>query len=125
MKKILFVFILFFAAMVFSSLQSIHSPLVEASKEDAVSEILKKLGDAPIQHQPNLIKGASAEVGRDLALYGIAKKRNGRKTKKQSKHFVCTSCHNIVKDKPDLRVSDPQAKLEYDVKNGIPFLQGT
>lgn len=125
MKKTLFAFILFSAAILFTSLQSINKPWVEANKEETVSEILKKLGDAAIQHRPNLIKGASAEVGRDLALYGIAKKKNGKKTKKQSKHFVCTSCHNTVKDKPDLRVSDPQTKLEYDVKNGIPFLQGT
>ena len=97
----------------------------EVKKEDTISDVLKKLGDAPIQHQANLIKGASAKIGEDLALHGIAKKPGGGRTKKQSKHFVCTSCHNVVKDEPDLRVSDPQERLEYAKKNGLPFLQGT
>ena len=97
----------------------------EVEKGDAVADVLKKLGDNPIQHQANLIKGASASIGEDLALRGIAKKPGGGKTKKQSKHFVCTSCHNTVKDEPDLRVSDPQARLEYAQKMGIPFLQGS
>lgn len=125
MKKLFFLSSLVFITILFTSLQNAENSFFEIKKEDAVSDILKKLGDKPIQHRPNLIKGASAQIGADLALRGIAKKPKGGKTKIQSKHFVCTSCHNTVKDKPDLRVSDPQAKLEYANEKGIPFLQGT
>lgn len=125
MKKLLFVFVLALITIVLTSFLPKEKMLFEVAKDDAVSEVLIKLGDKPIQHKPNLINGASVEIGRDLALHGIAKKPGGGKTNIQSKHFVCTSCHNTVKDKPDLRVSDPQKKLEYAKEKGIPFLQGT
>ena len=125
MKKLFLISILIAATIVLTSFLPEEKPLFEVKKSDAISEVLKKLGDAPIQHQANLIRGASAKIGEDLALRGIAKKPKGGKTKKQSKHFVCTSCHNTVKEDPDLRVSDPQARLNYAKENGIPFLQGT
>lgn len=125
MKKLLFLFALIFITILLTSLQSSKNSFLEIKKEDAVFDVLKKLGDKPVQHRPTSIKGVSISAGRDLALLGITKKPGGRRTKKQSKHFVCTSCHNTVKDKPDLSVSDPQARLEYAKEKGIPFLQGT
>ena len=96
------------------------------TNETPVAEVLKKLGDRSITHQPNMgLKGVSAENGKKLFLEGISKSPSGKKSKKQSKHFVCTSCHNIVQEDPDLSVSDPQARLEYAKAKGIPFLQGT
>ena len=44
---------------------------------------------------------------------------------KQSKHFVCTSCHNIQKEDPDLSIADPQARLEYARDMELPYLPGT
>ena len=125
MKKLFFISILILATIILTSFLPEEKTFFEVKKDDAISDVLKKLGDAPIQHQANFIKGASAKIGEDLALRGIAKKPKGGKTKKQSKHFVCTSCHNVVKEDPDLRVSDPQARLDYAKKNGLPFLQGT
>ena len=94
--------------------------------EMPVAEVLKQLGDKSITHQPNMgLKGVSAENGKKLFLEGISKNPNGKKSKKQSKHFVCTSCHNIVQEDPNLSVSDPQARLEYADEKNIPFLQGT
>jgi len=125
MKKLFFISVLIVATIILTSFLPEEKPVIIVEKGDAISDVLKKLGDAPIQHQAKLIKGASAEVGADLALQGIAKKPNGGDTKIQSKHFVCTSCHNVVKEDPDLRVSDPQARLNYAKENGLPFLQGT
>lgn len=96
------------------------------TNETPVAEVLKKLGDRSITHQPNMgLKGVSAENGKKLFLEGISKSPSGKKSKKQSKHFVCTSCHNVVQEDPDLSVSDPQARLEYAKEKDIPFLQGT
>ena len=126
MKKIILVSSLIFATILLTSFYIIEKEVLEVKKTDKVSEVLKQLGDRPIPHQPNLrLRGASAEAGAELALHGITKNRRGKKTKKQSKHFVCTSCHNTVKEDPDLRYSDPQTKLEYAKENGLPFLQGT
>ncbi|MEO1628234.1 MAG: cytochrome c [Bacteroidota bacterium] len=64
-------------------------------------------------------------MGESLFLTGFASKPSGGKTSKQSKHFVCTSCHNVVREDPDLSKSDPQARLEYARDNDLPFLQAT
>ncbi len=104
----------------------VTSEKASVTAEMPVAEVLKKLGDKSITHQPNMgLKGVSAENGKKLFLEGISKSPNGKKSRKQSKHFVCTSCHNIVQEDPNLSVSDPQARLEYAKEKGIPFLQGT
>jgi mono/diheme cytochrome c family protein len=38
---------------------------------------------------------------------------------------VCTTCHNIEQEDPNLRFSDPETRLPYVKAKGIPFLQGT
>ncbi len=95
-------------------------------EEDTVIEILESKGVDYSSKKPDFsIKGVSAEVGRKLFHDGITTKPNGGTTRRQSKHFVCTSCHNAVIEDPDLRVSDPQARLEYAEAHDLPFLQGT
>ncbi len=95
--------------------------------EDSVTDILVKLGDSPvldkypIKNNPRI----SAAIGEAIVKQGFAETPDGKKVKKQSKHFVCTSCHNVVKEDPDLAFPDPQERLEYAVEKGIPFLQGT
>lgn len=95
--------------------------------KESVAAILQELGETAPLHQPNFqIKGVSAERGKDLVLSGITTTPDENKeTKKQSAHFVCTSCHNIEREDPDLRISDPEARLNYVEKKGLPFLQGS
>ncbi len=100
-------------------------PEYKISPTQSVSQVLEKLGDASLAKPDFSMKGVSAERGADLFLRGITVSPSGGKTSRQSKHFVCTSCHNIVREDPDLSVSDPQAKLLYAQKNNLPFLQGT
>lgn len=101
-------------------------PLVPLEDGDSVASLLIALGEEPMPHQPDFtIEGVSVERGEALFTQGIAEKPGGGKTKKQSSHFVCTSCHNIQKEDPDLSISDPQARLEYVKAQGLPFLQGT
>lgn len=91
-----------------------------------VVEILEQKGIDYTSKRPRMnLPGVSAEVGKQLFHEGFAQKPGGGKTGKQSKHFVCTSCHNVAKEDPDLSVSDPQARLIYTNQRGIPFLQGT
>lgn len=91
-----------------------------------VAEVLEELGDEPVEHQVDTaIAGVSVERGRSLVLTGFADKPGGGRLSKQSKQFVCTSCHNVQKEDPDLSVADPQARLLYAQKMGMPFLQGT
>jgi mono/diheme cytochrome c family protein len=97
-----------------------------ATTDSPVAETLEQLGDDPLPHKPDLsVPGASVKKGEELVLTGITEKPGGGKTSKQSKNFVCTACHNLQREDPDLRVSDPQARLEYTKENGMPFLPGT
>jgi mono/diheme cytochrome c family protein len=66
------------------------------------------------------VTGASAEMGERIVTVGI-----GTDDKRQSKHFVCTSCHNTVPEDPDLTISDPEARLTFTSERGLPFLPGT
>jgi mono/diheme cytochrome c family protein len=112
-------------AIIFISLSSLE-PSFLVDEEKPVADVLEALGEAPMPHQVDQdVEGASAEKGRELVHIGITTRPAGGKTGKQSKHFVCTSCHNTIKEDPDLSVSDPQARLEYAKENGLPYLQGT
>ena len=99
-----------------------NSPL----EERTVYEIALALGDKDLKHELNqTIPGVSAEKGKELFHTGYTTKPNGRRTKKQSKHYVCTSCHNFVKEDSNLGSPSPEDRLNYANSNGLPFLQGT
>ncbi len=99
---------------------------ITITKDTPVQKILTELGDEKPNHVLNKsLSKTSAAVGEALFTKGIARKEGGSK-KLQSRHFVCTSCHNIKKEDPDLRnADDPEARLKYVAKNDLPFLQGT
>jgi mono/diheme cytochrome c family protein len=101
-------------------------PIFPIDENTSLSELLIQLGDEPVAHQPQLtMPGVFAERGEELVTIGITSNPKGGKTTKQSRHFVCTSCHNIQKEDPDLSKADPQARLEYVTEKGLPFLQGS
>jgi len=94
--------------------------------DTSVTELLEELG---VSHDDKKAKrrvgNVSARIGEDLVKQGFSKRDNLKKAKRQSKHFVCTSCHNVKREDPDLAIMDPQARLEYVVDKGLPFLQAT
>ena len=93
---------------------------------DSVYELLKKLGDQESLPKPKPIdKRVTIKAGEGLVLYGATNGKPGLIKGRQSKHFVCTSCHNIVKEDPDLSKVDPQARLLYARDNNLPYLPGT
>lgn len=96
------------------------------TKESRLAEVLEQLEDTPVPHQVQTdMELVSAKAGEELVTLGFGRGPGGFKTARQSKHFVCTSCHNIEKEDPDLSVTDPQARLLYVKDKGLPFLQGT
>ena len=94
--------------------------------EESISSTLEKL-DANVQyeHTVNNVKGASLKKGEEIVKQGFTRNKLGARTRRISKHFVCTSCHNLEREDPDLSVIDPQARLEYVESVELPFLQGT
>ena len=96
------------------------------SEETSLEEVIVALGGTAAAHQVKNLPGVSVEAGRMLIHKGVADDPDAPgKTRRQSKHFVCTSCHNMEKEDPDLRYSDPEARLDYAVENDLPFLPGT
>lgn len=96
------------------------------AESDSVAALLVDLGDQPVSHQPDMtIPGVSAERGADLVLRGITQNAKGNTTERQSKHFVCTDCHNVQREDPDLAHPDAQARLQYVSEKGLPYLPGS
>lgn len=93
----------------------------------SVRSVLEDLNaEVSYEHTVNsAVKGASAKKGEDIVTKGYTKNNSGLKTRRISKHFVCTSCHNIEREDPDLAVIDPQARLDYTNAVSLPFLQGS
>lgn len=90
-----------------------------------VAEVLNAFGEPYPDHRPSDMSEAQVEKGRDLILHGSYKTASGGNARRQSRFFTCTNCHNMVKEDPDLRVSDPETRLDYALKNNLAFLQGT
>ncbi len=113
------------AAVLLAGAPSIPNHRIDL-EDKPVAEVLVELGDAPLPHQPDFgIPGVSVENGRDLVLYGSAIGPDGKMGKRISRHFVCTACHNVQRDEPDLAKSDPQARLEFVSEKGLPYLPGS
>lgn len=100
---------------------------VELDYNETVRSVLDKLdSDISYNHEINKnIKGASEERGKEIFHNGFTRSFKGKKTKRISKHFVCTSCHNVQREDPDLSIIDPQQRLDFTNALGLPFLQGS
>ncbi len=104
----------------FSSNKGLTSSIDSVSLE----EVLIKLGDSPLLHQMKDFDEEKAKMGEDIIRDGFTK-RNGKKSKRISKFFVCTDCHNLTREFDDLSSESPEKRLEYAKSHSIPFLQGS
>ncbi len=125
MKKIVFGLSILVIVVLSMSLRTTTN-IEGLDEQTTVWSVLQELGTPAPNHMPDeSVNGASAERGEQIVISGITSKPTGGKIGKQSNHFVCTSCHNIQKEDPDLANPDPEARLTYVQEQGLPFLQGT
>ncbi len=129
MKKIIYSFaiptILLWGISLSDSNKTPTDTLV-VNQNTPVWTVLQYFGEPLPNHLPDTtIDGYRVEAGEQIVLRGCGKPPGGKKVRLQSKHFVCTSCHNIVKEDPNLANPDPQARLDYAAQHNLPFLQGT
>ena len=116
-----FLFILFLLSLIINTTKTEY-----AFEDKSVAAVMKRLGDHTIKHYPNFgIKNVSVENGKRLFHTGFSTKASGKRSKKQSKHFVCTSCHNVEQEDPNLSNPNPTDRLLYAKEKGMPFLQST
>ena len=91
----------------------------------AVYQVLKALGaPMPAHFLPQRDKQMFKQ-GEEIVNKGITRGPDGTLSPVQSKFFVCTDCHNVRREDPDLRKSDPETRLDYVIQNRLRFLPGT
>lgn len=100
---------------------------VELNDSTSVAEILLSFGN---EHYMNVypdttLAGVSAEAGEQIVKTGNTINAVGAVSNRVSNHFTCIACHNIVREDPNLTVSDPESRLNYTSERGVPFLPGT
>jgi mono/diheme cytochrome c family protein len=99
---------------------------IKVNAESSLIDVQESLGMDFSAKKPNLkVKGVDAAIGEDIVKNGFSKRDGKKKARRQSKYFVCTSCHNISREDPNLALTTPEARLTYTSERGLPFLQAT
>jgi mono/diheme cytochrome c family protein/cytochrome c553 len=87
--------------------------------------VLLALEEVPPKHTTPYTSPVLVAKGEALVKKGRFKKENGLHSNYISKHYVCTSCHTLEQEDPNLRYSDPDTRLAYVKSKNLPFLQGS
>lgn len=97
------------------------------SQED-VSELplevaRERLGGIPLIHRMNSFDTAKAILGEQLIRKGCIS-NNSASSKRISRHFVCTDCHNLKREYENPGSESADDRLDYAMKHNLPYLQG-
>lgn len=95
------------------------------NKDTPVADVLKALGEEYPTHYSTAYTAEMARQGKEIFHTGTTTGPNGKTTRVQSRHFVCSNCHNTAQEDPDLRFSDPEKRLDYVLAKRLPFLPAT
>lgn len=96
----------------------------EMKDETSLESALIQLGNEPLLHHMDSCNMELADIGERLIKKGQAD-YGGYRGKRISSYFVCTDCHNLVPETKELTNTNPQDRLDYAIKNKIPFLPGS
>lgn len=122
MPRIIFCLLLLIVLFSFAPQQQSET----INSEDTVVELLEMLGADYSEKRPRTdVDNVSAQIGEEIVKNGFASIEGFKDVKRQSKHFVCTSCHNLEREDPNLAVNNPADRLLYTQQKGLPFLQAT
>lgn len=89
-------------------------------KDITVEQAFATLGNRSYNHKVDKLDQAKADIGRDLIFIGKTDKHSGSSL--ISPYFVCTDCHNMGQEFSSPMISDPDDRLAFAKKNGLPFL---
>lgn len=122
MKLLTILIVSIFSGIFFIPTESDESKFSEKS---SLTDVLIALGDKKPIHYTNEKSPELIKQGFEIITKGRTIGPEGKRSGLQSKYFTCIDCHNVMMEDPDLRKSDPEARLKYAAKNNIPFLSGT
>ncbi len=94
---------------------------VAVSDNAPVEEVLISLGEKPLVQHLDSYDTDKAEMGRQLIEQGYVDYKS-RQGKRVSINFVCTDCHNQVREFDSEQENSPEARLDYARENGLKFL---
>lgn len=97
----------------------------EAPSNNYVADVLFSLGEPKPDHYVENMTPEMIQRGKELIELGRTTTPDGKKSKYLSKFFKCTSCHNTVREDPDLKIVDPDMRLAYAEEMDISYLQGS
>lgn len=124
MKKLLYILLFSILGIGIGSFVTWRKSVEQLQENSFVLDLLIKLGDKKPLHYVENIEASQVAMGKDLVMNGWTT-RNEKKSKRISKYFVCTDCHNTVNEEEDLKNPTPEGRLKYVSKNNLPFLQGS
>lgn len=93
-------------------------------KNQSVIAVEQLLGGEAPNHNIKELDPELAEAGEELITNGKANYKD-KKGSLISSYFNCTDCHNLVKETEDITDLDPQNRLDYLVKNNLPYTAGS
>lgn len=88
----------------------------------ALSSVLQELGEKAPNHYRKNPSAELIEKGRLLIVEGKAIGPNGKMSRKISRFFNCTNCHNNTIEDPDLTQSNPETRLDFVIAQNKPLL---
>lgn len=94
-------------------------------KKTPVYEVLFELGEQKPAHYIEQPDSALIQHGWNIVHLGKTDDPEGRDKGYVSRFYVCTSCHNTVREDPDLTTIDQDARLRWAGKKQIGYLQSS
>ena len=97
----------------------------EINEQTKVQDLLIAYGASKPAHFLKKIDLDKVKKGEEIIHKGFTISPDGRKSKVISEYFVCTSCHNTVKETDNPANMDPDDRLQYAKEKDIPYLPGS
>lgn len=121
MKKILLIISLPLLTILFISMQYAHI----WNNDTPVEDVLLELGKAKELHSLSSLEEKKIQQGMEIVTQGYTHNDEGKKTKRQSKYFLCTDCHATQPEYFYDGVFTAEARLKNAKTNNMPYLAGS
>ena len=100
MKKIIIALIVVSTIILFSTVSNNDSTPKQWNAESDLFEVLHSFGE-PVPKHKKQFTDEQIRLGKEIVYEGRAKKANGKFSKRVSKYYECTTCHNQEQEDPD------------------------
>ncbi len=119
--KLISVFILCSTVLLlsFESISHLQNVYLGIEPDASVEDYIIELGEEKPLHYIKNLNQDSARMGYEMVYFGQLK---NKENKRISKFFVCTDCHNQVREVENLANASPTERVKYGIEKDIPFL---